>query len=203
VNGVAIGITQRYLPATSYAEARDGLDRQWHLFMQAAHLVAVPLPNVPALAERMAYQLGLRGVILSGGEDLEAYGGPAAGRDETDAALLRWAMACQLPVLGVCRGAQVLLHRHGVKLHEVEGHIRRTQGIAGWGRITCYHRLAGLAAEMPDDLELTAAVGGVVEAFAVRDTAAPVVGVMGHPERAISFEARHVDVVRAFFGGKP
>ncbi|MGE3620965.1 MAG: gamma-glutamyl-gamma-aminobutyrate hydrolase family protein [Acidimicrobiia bacterium] len=61
---------------------------------------------------------GLDGVLLSGGGDVDpaAYGGEAVpevggvhpGRDAFELALLRAAVAADVPVLGVCRGVQLL-----------------------------------------------------------------------------------------------
>ena len=82
---------------------------------------------------------GLDGLIITGGRDVDPdrYGAGAArrrptsrarDRDAWEFALLRGALARRLPVLGICRGAQVLnvalggtLHQH---LPDVFGHDR-------------------------------------------------------------------------------
>ncbi len=87
---------------------------------------------------------GLDGLVLTGGRDVNpaAYGQaahpstdqPAVDRDAFEFALLRGALARRLPVLGICRGAQVLnvalggtLHQH---LPDVVAHTRHQAGNA-------------------------------------------------------------------------
>ena len=93
-----------------------------------------PQPVDQAVAERVLD--GLDGLIITGGRDVDpaSYGQtphaktdePARDRDAWEFALLRGALARNLPVLGICRGAQVLnvalggtLHQH---LPDVVGH---------------------------------------------------------------------------------
>jgi putative glutamine amidotransferase len=93
-----------------------------------------PQPVDPGIAERVLD--GLDGLLLTGGKDIDpaVYGQdphpatdePARQRDAFEFALLRVALQRGLPVLGICRGAQVLnvalggtLHQH---LPDVIGH---------------------------------------------------------------------------------
>ena len=85
-----------------------------------AHAGAVPLP-IPLykdeLALRAVYNL-LDGLLLAGGGDVSPhwYGGPESGtvrsvderRDRVEIAVSRWALDDALPILGICRGIQVL-----------------------------------------------------------------------------------------------
>jgi putative glutamine amidotransferase len=95
--------------------------------VEAAGGVPVVMPplapaDVPALVER------LDGLLLSGGPDLapEAYGAmPHAELGETEAgldafeyAVVRDALALELPILGICRGAQALNVALGGTLHQ-------------------------------------------------------------------------------------
>ena len=78
--------------------------------------VIIP-PHLGGSKLRAAFD-GLDGLLLSGGGDLwpKLYGEQDSGllwsvdeqRDRAELALARWAMAERLPVLGICRGAQVL-----------------------------------------------------------------------------------------------
>src|SRR5947207_3197532 len=95
--------------------------------VEAAGGVPVVMPplapaDVPALVAR------LDGLLLSGGPDLapEAYGAkPHAELGETEAgldafeyAVVREALVLELPILGICRGAQALNVALGGPLHQ-------------------------------------------------------------------------------------
>ncbi|MDP9164951.1 MAG: gamma-glutamyl-gamma-aminobutyrate hydrolase family protein [Actinomycetota bacterium] len=101
-----------------------------------------PQPVDDAIADRVLD--GLDGLVLTGGRDVDpaTYGQaphpstdePARDRDAWEFALVRGALARGLPVLGICRGAQVLnvalggtLHQH---LPDVVGHYQHQLGNA-------------------------------------------------------------------------
>jgi putative glutamine amidotransferase len=105
---------------------------------QVAQAGAIPvlLPPMAGIDEVVGR---LDGIVLSGGGDIDParYGaersphcGPAnPGRDDAELALLTAAVAARLPILGICRGLQVLnvalggsLHQHLPDLVGHEGH---------------------------------------------------------------------------------
>lgn len=194
-----VGITQRSLPPNEHGERRYALDERWYGFLATCGLTPVPLPNEPDLAVDTADRVGVAGVILSGGDDLAAYGGPYPRRDETESRLLDRALNRGLPLLGVCRGMQLLVYALGGTLAPVPGHVAtrhevRTAG--GTRSVNSYHRLA--PASVPAELVVTAADGdGAVEA--VRHRSAPVAGVMWHAEREEPFAGADVALFRDFF----
>jgi len=130
---------------------------------------AVLLPPQPVdadVAERVLDSLD--GLLITGGNDVDpsAYGEqphpsndkPAPERDDWEFALLRGALARKLPVLGICRGAQVLnvalggsLHQH---LPDVIGHSGHRAGNAVFTtlpvRTVAGTRLASLVGESVD-----------------------------------------------------
>jgi putative glutamine amidotransferase len=199
VTPVAVGITQRSLPPTEFGERRYGLDSRWFPFLAACGLVAVPLPNLAAVAVHTAEALGLGGLILTGGDDLVRYGGPTPDRDETELALLGWAGAAGRPVLGVCRGAQLLLDAHGSTLEPVEGHVAARHVLSSGRSVNSYHRYAAFSA--PSPLRVTATCDGVVEAFDHEHAA--ITGIMWHPEREEPAAPEDVRLVRELFGSTP
>ena len=196
---VPVGISQRSLPPTEFGERRFGLDRRWFPFLDRCGLVAVPLPNLAGVAVRTAEALGLRGLVLTGGDDLGRYGGPTPDRDEAERALLGWASAAGLPVLGVCRGAQLLLDAHGAELVAVDGHVAVRHVLSDGRPVNSYHRRAALS--VPPPLRVTATCGPVVEAF--EHERAAITGVMWHPEREEPPSPEDVRLVRRLFGSTP
>jgi putative glutamine amidotransferase len=124
------------------------------------------LPPQPVDAD-IANQIldGIDGLIVTGGRDVDpsSYGHdphpstdePDRGRDVWEFALIAAALRRHLPVLGICRGAQMLnvvlggtLHQH---LPDVVGHARHQQGNAEFTtssiRTVAGSRLAGLIGE--------------------------------------------------------
>ncbi|MCK0177371.1 MULTISPECIES: gamma-glutamyl-gamma-aminobutyrate hydrolase family protein [Mycobacteriaceae] len=195
------------------------------IYFQGVNLaggVAVLLPPQPVETSEATRILdGLDGLILTGGKDVDPcrYGQqphpttdePDRVRDAWEFALLEEALRRRLPVLGICRGAQVLnvalggtLHQH---LPDVIGHTHHQRGNAVFGTSSvrtepgsllasligqesdaqCYHHQA--IDRLGDGLVVTARDGdGVIEAveFDQRDHPGSwVLGVQWHPEERL------------------
>jgi len=174
-----------------------------------------PQPVDQAIADRVLD--GLDGLVITGGRDVDpaSYGQaphastdePARDRDAWEFALVRGALARGLPILGICRGAQVLnvalggtLHQH---LPDVVGHHQHQLGNARFntsaiqtvpgtrvaaliGESTdaqCYHHQA--IAELGKGLMATAwDTDGVIEAVELPGNEF-VVAVQWHPEERL------------------
>jgi putative glutamine amidotransferase len=101
------------------------LPRRYADRVAAAGGIPVLLPPVPGIEDALG---GLDGLLLSGGGDIDParYGaepGPETGnvredRDSAELALLGAAMELRLPVLGICRGLQVINVARGGTLHQ-------------------------------------------------------------------------------------
>ncbi|WP_227471740.1 gamma-glutamyl-gamma-aminobutyrate hydrolase family protein [Paenarthrobacter sp. YJN-5] len=119
--------------------------------------IAALLPPQPASAA-IADQIlaGFDGLVVTGGSDVNpaSYGQaphpttdvPALERDAWEFALVRSALASGLPLLGICRGAQILnaalggtIHQH---LPDLLGHSRHQVGEAVF-TTTSVHAIAG------------------------------------------------------------
>lgn len=179
-----IGLTMRVVTAQGYDERRDALAQDWPGLLRVA-FPDTPWLYVPNLgADSVSYceAWGVNALILTGGEDL----GIAPLRDETERALLDWAEREGLPVLGICRGMQVMADRAGTALKPVTGHVRIRHAIHGADprEVNSYHA-HGLSA-CPDGYEVSArAPDGEIEAIR-RLSSMRWEGWMWHPEREAS-----------------
>jgi putative glutamine amidotransferase len=111
------------------------LDRQYVDAIQRAGGIAVMLPPDADLAGNPDSLLDvLDGLILAGGRDVDpaAYGAaphpatdePRAERDAFEIALARRAMERDLPLLGICRGMQVMnIARGGTLVQDLPEHL--------------------------------------------------------------------------------
>jgi putative glutamine amidotransferase len=178
-------------------------------------LLLPPQPVDEAIAERVLDSLD--GLVITGGNDVDpgTYGQepnpnndkPAPERDAWEFALLRGALARGLPVLGICRGAQVLnvvlggtLHQH---LPDVIGHSGHRAGNAVFTTLPvrtvagtqlaslvgetvdtrCYHHQA--IAELGEGLIVSGwDADGVVEALELPGPGF-VLAVQWHPEESL------------------
>jgi gamma-glutamyl-gamma-aminobutyrate hydrolase PuuD len=194
-----VAVTQRVTVVPEYGERRDCLDQAWPRFIAACGMLPLPLPNVVDVALAMCGNSDIAGLVLTGGNDLAALGGDAPERDATENALLDAAESRGLPVLGVCRGMQLIQQRCSVPLERVEGHVTRRQTVHIDGEpteVNSYHRFGARESRLPLEVWAVAA-DGVVKA--VRHSARPTVGIMWHPERNSAFSANDVALFRRVF----
>ena len=174
-----------------------------------------------------AYLRLVSGVMLTGGGDIDARffneqrhekaGEPTIARDEFELALCRAAVAADIPLLGICRGAQVLNAALGGNLcQHIEGHNRNDKrsgyvhnvniamgsklysivGRTELGVNSIHHQCVGdrlgegvsVSAVSPD---------GIIEAIEVASNRFAV-GVQWHPEELAASDSHHAALFRAF-----
>ena len=189
-------VTQRVDLVADYDERRDALDQDWVALVQEAGLVPELVPNNRAWVERRLAAGPPPPLLLTGGDSLAVCGGLVPERDQVEGMLLEAALAGGVPVLGVCRGMQVIQDHFGGKLERVPGHVADEQEIEIEGRtavVNSYHEWG--SREAPAGLKVWArAADGVVKA--VRHSSLPVWGIMWHPERIHPFRREDLDLLR-------
>lgn len=199
------GITMRVV-RSEYGELRDALARDWPVLLERLghRFDFAPewflLPNIGPEILSLAKRYGIQALLLTGGDDM----GATPDRDATENTLLDWAAKEEIPVLGICRGAQMLACRAGAALTglQPEQHVATRHGIVwhtpercpsfwqkvlpqqGAVEVNSYHRW-GLASAsvLPACLHpaATCSEDGSIEAFT--HASLPWLGLFWHPER--------------------
>lgn len=206
-----IFLTLRSDPARNGAETRDAIDKALTDFLLGLGYTVILVPNDPANAKRLLSALPPDGVVLSGGNDVDpalySKGGRHKGvnvdprRDRTELELVAYCRRRKLPLIGVCRGQQLLNVALGGTLshtlgegdgrssHEAVSHPVRLSDrfpLAAWrGRrvkVNSFHN-HGVAREnlFPGAISLAESPDGVIEAL--RHPRLPLFAVQWHPER--------------------
>lgn len=186
--GISMRVTRVTYPGGA-SELRDSLDENWHNFLKKAlpEKIVLPLPNNPDCLKDFLARLPFGGFILSGGEDWGAY----PQRDLAESLLFDHARSHKLPILGICRGAQLVCRLLGGELAPIAGHVATRHNVdivnrpPGWPgpeslAVNSFHnsRISRLGA----GLKPWALCGdGAPEAFA--DANWHMAGIMWHPER--------------------
>lgn len=129
------------------------------------------------IARQMLAEAPPDGIILTGGNDL----GEAPERDGTERFLIRYAVGNRVPLLGVCRGMQMVLHEFGIPLQRVEGHVRVEHPLSNGDRVNSFHGWGAVECRPPLIPEAWSE-DGVLEAVRHGEYAW-IRGIMWHPER--------------------
>jgi N5-(cytidine 5'-diphosphoramidyl)-L-glutamine hydrolase len=192
---IVIAVTQRIDKIENRSELRDALDQRMVQWVANNGFLPVTVPNVlvdvsqevqPMLHDWLKY-IKPSAIVLSGGNDIGEY----AQRDVTEKYLLSWAQSKKIPVLGVCRGLQLMAVWAGANLVKADGHTgtrhllvtatkdkklpTEVNSYHNWGLDTC-----------PNGFDVLAkAQDGAIEA--IRHNSLPWEGWMWHPEREAPF----------------
>ncbi len=186
-------------------ESRDSLDQRLIDLLLFADLLPIPVPNALGgrfnnnKQEKHWFDVWIeavdpQGVVLSGGNDIQEF----PGRYQVEYWLLEYAKQRSLPLLGICRGMQMIGTYAGVKLKAVAGHVRtRHQLSHGFsGEANSFHRFS--LNECPSNFcVLARSEDGEIEA--IRHDFLPWQGWMWHPERELNYSSRDVKQIRELF----
>ena len=192
-------VTQRVDILTDRNEVRDCLDQRWNDLLMHCGILPVVVPNDANVARTLLDKLSPSGLLLTGGNNLEIYGGDAPERDETERMLVDKFRDERKPILGVCRGMQLLQHIFGQQLEHIDGHVAQRIKITYRGVtrvINSYHTLGAYDNTTEFSVDARSS-DNVIKA--ISHPTAPIVGIMWHPEREATFCEHDVQFMKEFF----
>jgi len=183
-----VALSMRMTEATGYKETRDSISHDWLARLAAWGMTPLLVPNLGQRVTALLVDLRPDVLVLTGGDDL----GATSKRDATESALLAHALAAGLPVLGVCRGLQLINVHVGGRLVAVDGHAGKPHAVTiapPWrglygasATVNSYHGQGVPKDGVGDGLVVAAADGnGRVEGLCHGEK--PLAAVMWHPER--------------------
>ena len=183
------------------------------------------IPNRHPDPVAFARRIGVCGLILSGGGDVSpslgtwdgrpvrapgSIYGIAPERDQTETLLLRASVEEAWPVIGVCRGMQVLNLFHGGGIVKVQGHagikhplraVASSDVLDGHAFdivVNSFHDFGIPTDGVGRDIRILAEADGMPEAI-LHETMLHL-GLMWHPERNQPFSSNDIQIFRRFYG---
>ena len=204
-----IGITQRVDNIEHYSERRDCLDQKWSDFVYELGYIAIPLPNLPKNKALMLLdRLHLDAILLSGGNSICELNplaeDVAPERDEFEKTLIEYALNKKLPIIGVCRGMQMINVFMGGALSPIAGHVATKHIIKSANNkkqfertVNSYHTWGIKTEELAPNLQpLAFDDNGCIESF--ESTTSQMFGLMWHPEREQEFNKFDIQLIGRF-----
>ena len=205
-----IGITLRVEKVLDYNESRDCIDQRWVEFIYQLGFIPVLLPNISVeKVSEMISSSNLNGILLSGGNSLSSIGddenGVAIKRDEFEFKLLKEAINLKLPVVGICRGMQLINQYFGGKITKVSNHIAVKHSIKTISnqfqfpeKVNSFHQWGISTKDLACKLEsLAVDNSGYIEAL--RHKEKNILGLMWHPERMSPFDILDLSIIKRFY----
>mgnify|MGYP001400561763 FL=1 len=190
-----IAISQRVEKIVKYNEFRDQVDNRLNFFVIKAGYLPVPIPNFIG-CDKLKHsslliwlkKINPAGIILSGGDDFGVY----KSRDKNEIKMIKWSLAKKIPVLGICRGMQMInkyfggtkvkIKNHAGTRHKIQGKyckFRKTvNSFHNWG-----FKLKNIAEKLKTN---TLAEDKTIES--IQHKKFKIYGIMWHPEREKVFK---------------
>ena len=177
------GISLRVELIEKYNEKRDTLSQEWTNFLQKRAIIPILIPNTLDDVKSYISDLGIDGLILSGGDNIVEF-------PEIDK---------RFPVLGVCRGMQIINEYFAGKVfaNDNNSHVGKPHQIHIMDQK--FSKLLG-----DDNMQVNSfhnniitkkGIGEKLQVFALSDhdntiegyyhSDLPIIGVMWHPERGM------------------
>tara|TARA_Y100000588_G_scaffold205963_1_gene219793 strand:- start:735 stop:1337 length:603 start_codon:yes stop_codon:yes gene_type:complete len=196
-----IAVSQRIDFLGDRGEKRDSIDQKLSELILFSGNLPVPVPNGLVISKDISNLIDWlkrtapQGVILSGGNDLGEY----SVRDTTESCLIQYAQEKSLPVLGICRGMQMIAHSFGASIRKVDGHVCTKHNLIGevsW-TVNSFHNSS--ISKCPNSFKVFAwSEDGEIEG--IKHITLPWEGWMWHPERENPFREMEVNRLKKLFG---
>ena len=187
------GISLRVELIEKYNEKRDAISQEWTIFLQNLAITPILIPNTLGDVKSYISDVEIDGIILSGGDNV----GQFPERDKTEKQILDYAIDKRFPVLGVCRGMQIINEyfggnviandndNHVGKPHEIHIMDQRFSRLLEYEniKVNSFHNNIITKNDIGNKLQIFALAlhDNTVEGYYHQDL--PIIGVMWHPER--------------------
>lgn len=202
-----IALTQRLVKVEERDEIRESLDINYCNLMDACGFLPMVLPYEIDF-RRYFDEISVDGIVLTGGNDLDSCHSDDLNkkRDEFEKELLKHCIIHNIPVLGICRGMQLIAEYFGAEFTKVNNQVNVKHGLIinqdskyssylnAIKEVNSYHNFT--IKNLSHDLLIAAKnQQGTVKAIEHKNYR--VFGQMWHSEREKPFEKVEMELIRS------
>ena len=177
-------ISQRLDEVGIFNEKRNNLDVRYFQIFEKLNMIPILIPNNITLTKKIIKNVKVSGIILSSGGD-------ALKKDiryDTEILLLNYAKRNDIPLLGICRGAQAINIYFGGRIKAIPNHVRKKHTLKSdltnkkKIKTNCYHDCGIKSDYLGKNLHvLGTSSDDSIELF--KHKSKKIIGMMWHPER--------------------
>tara|TARA_Y100000589_G_scaffold289949_1_gene292347 strand:- start:2323 stop:2910 length:588 start_codon:yes stop_codon:yes gene_type:complete len=191
-----VGITQRVIYKNGVP--KDSLDIGWDTFLKKCGIEYELISNKEKNISRN-YLKQFKGIIFTGGNSLISCNGDSKERDKAEKKIYTLAINMQIPLIGVCRGMQLIQEMHGIKLFKIFGHVKKKQKLIINNRTTItnsYHNF-GTKKNVKELTVFAKSFDGITKGILSKKKR--IIGIMWHPERNNPLKPYDINLFRKIF----
>ena len=176
----------------------DILDIGWDVFLKKCGLEYELITNKENNISRN-YLRQFKGIIFTGGNSLMSCNGDSRERDKVEKKIYRLAIHMQIPLIGVCRGMQLIQEMHGIKLFKIFGHVKKKQKLIINNRtaITNSYHNFGTKKNVKELIVFAKSFDGITKGIFSKKKR--ITGIMWHPERNNPLKAYDINLFKKIF----
>jgi gamma-glutamyl-gamma-aminobutyrate hydrolase PuuD len=206
-----LGITQRIDEFNDYGEIRDSIDHRLYNFFSQIGYQSMPLSNMMR-AKDILENLKINALVLSGGNDVNFQNKNrnqfSLIRDKFEKELLSICIKKKIPILGICRGMQLINVYFGGSIKKIKNHSNKINKIKFCDKLNfvkkgknllvpCYHNWGLEKNDVSKSLDILAeSVDGKIEC--IRHKKYKIYGIMWHPERRSKKNSLEQKIIKNF-----
>jgi len=186
-------VTQIISENSEYYELRQSLDINWASFLKTVGVIPIPISYNFNLLDYFQ-NLEIEGILLTGGNSLSDLSGCSLSqtRDNFELSLIEESISRKIPLIGVCRGMQIIAKYFNLDIGMIKGHVATNHQITfedqgryfkGYKKIKFVNSFHKYAIKT-DNRELTITSrsnDNSIESFEHKID--NIIGIMWHPER--------------------
>lgn len=204
-----IAITQNIILNNDYYEVREALDVKWGLLFKELNFLPIILP-IEYDFRLYFNSLNLDGVLLTGGNSLSSLNlnAESTKRDMFEKELIKYSIANDIPVFGICRGMQIISEYFLATFTKVKNQISIKHKLIANKNSKYFHKIKKIKQvnafhnyaidSLPNDFIISATnEDNMIKA--IEHTKYKLFGQMWHSERENQFNKDELNLIKYFF----